>query len=293
MNELIAKYLEDLNKRNLSINTKDSYARDLNKFCQFLMTKGINIEEVDEIAIMAFIQHIKNLGMANSSILRYSVSIKGFYRYLLKNDIIIRDPTIRYDNIKAKKKNIPKILTVEEISRLLDAPDTTLNKGKRDKAMLEVMYAAGLKVSELINLRMDDINLKLAYLICRDNRKKERIIPLGSYAIKCLNEYFSIRNEINIYNLDNIFLNLRGTEMTRQGFWKILKSYVKPANIDKVIYPNIIRHSFAVHLLENGADLKSVQELLGHKDISITQIYYNISRKNKIAEVYKRSHPRA
>lgn len=293
MNELIAKYLEDLNKRNLSTNTKDSYTRDLNKFSQFLMTKGINIEEVDEIAIMAFIQHIKNLGMANSSILRYSVSIKGFYKYLLKNDIIIRDPTIRYDNIKAKKKNIPKTLTVEEISRLLNAPDTTLNKGKRDKAMLEVMYAAGLKVSELINLRMDDINLKLAYLTCRDNKKKERIIPLGSYAIKCLNEYFSIRNEINIYNLDNVFLNLRGTEMTRQGFWKILKSYVKPANIDKVIYPNIIRHSFAVHLLENGADLKSVQELLGHKDISITQIYYNISRKNKIAEVYKRSHPRA
>lgn len=293
MNELIAKYIEDLNKRNLSINTKDSYARDLNKFSQFLMTKGINIEEVDEIAIMAFIQHIKNLGMSNSSILRYSVSIKGFYRYLLKNDIIIRDPTIRYDNIKAKKKSIPKTLTVEEISRLLDAPDTTLNKGKRDKAMLEIMYAAGLKVSELINLRMDDINLKLAYLTCRDNKKKERIIPLGSYAIKCLNEYFSIRNEINIYNLDNVFLNLRGTEMTRQGFWKILKSYVKPANIDKAIYPNIIRHSFAVHLLENGADLKSVQELLGHKDISITQIYYNISRKNKIAEVYKRSHPRA
>lgn len=293
MNELIAKYIEDLNKNNLSINTKDSYTRDLNKFSQFLMTKGINIEEVDEIAIMAFIQHIKNLGMANSSILRYSVSIKGFYRYLLKNDIIIRDPTIRYDNIKAKKKSIPKTLTVEEISRLLDAPDTTLNKGKRDKAMLEVMYAAGLKVSELINLRMDDLNFKLAYLTCRDNKKKERIIPLGSYALKCLNEYFSIRNEINIYNLDNVFLNLRGTEMTRQGFWKILKSYVKPANIDKAIYPNIIRHSFAVHLLENGADLKSVQELLGHKDISITQIYYNISRKNKIAEVYKRSHPRA
>lgn len=293
MNELIAKYIEDLNKRNLSINTKDSYTRDLNKFSQFLMTKGINIEEVDEITIMAFIQHIKNLGMANSSILRYNVSIKSFYRYLLKNDIIIRDPTIRYDNIKAKKKSIPKTLTVEEISRLLNAPDTTLNKGKRDKAMLEVMYAAGLKVSELINLRMDDLNFKLAYLTCRDSKKKERIIPLGSYAIKCLNEYFSIRNEINIYNLDNVFLNLRGTEMTRQGFWKILKSYVKPANIDKAIYPNIIRHSFAVHLLENGADLKSVQELLGHKDISITQIYYNISRKNKIAEVYKKSHPRA
>lgn len=293
MNELIIKYLEDLKKRNLSVNTRDSYTRDLKKFCEFLTIKEINIKEVDEIAIMTFIQYIKNLGMANSSILRYSVSIRGFYRYLLKNDIIIRDPTIRYDNIKAKKKNLPQILTIEEINKLLDTPDTTSNKGKRDKAMLEVMYAAGLKVSELINMKMDDINLKLAYLRCRDSKKKERIIPIGSYAIKCLNEYFNIRNEINIYNLDNAFLNLRGTEMTRQGFWKILKNYVKITNINKTIYPNIIRHSFAVHLLENGADLKSVQELLGHKDISVTQIYYNMSKKNKIAEVYKRSHPRA
>lgn len=159
--------------------------------------------------------------------------------------------------------------------------------------MLELMYATGVKITELLNLNIYDINLKFNYIKCRGSKKRERIIPIGSYAINCLKNYLEVRPVINVYNLDYLFLNLKGTQMTRQGFWKIIKFYAKEASIDKEIDSYTLRHSFAVHLLQNGADIKSVQELLGHKDLAATQIYSSISKKSKIAEVYKNAHPRA
>jgi integrase/recombinase XerD len=210
----------------------------------------------------------------------------------MKKGIVSENPVMDYE-IPKLKHNIPKILTIEEVDKLLSVPDLTTNKGIRDKAMLEVVYATGMKVTELLNLTIYDINLKLSYIKCRDSKKQERIIPIGSFAVKCIEEYLKIRPHINIYNLDLLFLNLKGVQMTRQGFWKIIKYYADEAGIDKTINAFTLRHSFAVHLLQNGADIKSVQELLGHKDMSATQIYSSISRKNKIAEVYKKFHPRA
>jgi integrase/recombinase XerD len=191
------------------------------------------------------------------------------------------------------KRNIPPILTVEEVDKLLQAPDLNTEKGIRDKAMLEVMYATGMKVSELLNITTFDVNLKLCYIKCNGSKNIERIIPIGSYAVNCLNEYLKIRPSLNIYNLDYLFLNLQSTKMTRQGFWKIVKYYAKLSGIKKEINSYTLRHSFAVHLLQNGADIRVVQELLGHRDMATTQIYSTICKKSKIVEVYKKTHPRA
>lgn len=293
MNELVLKYIHDLKNKNLSNNTLDAYSRDLSFFVDFLEERNEDIKGTDEVTIMSYVQHLKKIGKANSSIIRATVSIRRFYKYLLINDIISRDPGIKYENIKPQKRSIPQILTVDEVNKLLSMPDLLTNKGIRDKAMLEVMYGTGLKVSELINLSMDDINMKLGYVRCKGCRNKERIIPIGSFAIKYLEEYFQIRDKLNICKLNNVFLNTRGTALSRQGFWKMVKFYVNEANIEKSINPNTLRHSFAVHLLENGADIKSIQELLGYSDIAAAQIYFNIPKKNKLYEVYKKSHPRA
>jgi integrase/recombinase XerD len=188
---------------------------------------------------------------------------------------------------------VPEILTVKEVDKLLSSPDLSTDKGIRDKAMLEVMYAAGMKVMELLNLTIYDIDLKLSYIRCSNSRSKERIVPIGSVAVKYLKNYLRIRPELNLYNLDTLFLNLKGVKMSRQGFWKIVKYYAGESKIDKNINAFTLRHSFAVHLLENGADIKSVQELLGHKDLSATQVYSSVLKRNKIAEIYKKSHPRA
>ncbi|NFV70717.1 site-specific tyrosine recombinase XerD, partial [Clostridium botulinum] len=228
---------------------------------------------------------------ANSSIVRNIVSIRNFYKYLIQKNIVSEDPTLGYE-IPKIERNIPKILSVEEVDKLLNSPNSS-KKGLRDKAMLELMYATGVKITELLNLDIYDINLKFNYIKCRGSKKRERIIPIGSYAVKCLKNYLEVRPIINAYNLDYLFLNLKGTQMTRQGFWKIIKFYAKEASIDKEIDSYTLRHSFAVHLLQNGADIKSVQELLGHKDLAATQIYSSISKKSKIAEVYKNAHPRA
>jgi integrase/recombinase XerD len=293
MNELVLKYMCDLKNKNLSKNTLDAYGRDLKFFADFLDERNEDIKQIDEMTIMAYVQHLKKMGKANSSIMRSTVSIRRFYKDLLRKDIVSKDPIIKYESIKPEKKTLPQILTVEEVNTLLEIPDLSTNKGIRDKAMLEVMYGTGLKVSELINIKISDINMKLNYLKCRGSRKRERVIPFGSYALKCLEQYIKIRDEINIYNLNNLFLNVRGSVMSRQGFWKIVKFYVSEAKIEKSITPNTLRHSFAVHLLQNGADIKSIQELLGYSDIAAAEVYYNISKKSKLYEVYKKTHPRA
>ncbi|MBV7275080.1 site-specific tyrosine recombinase XerD [Clostridium thailandense] len=292
MDNYLLKYIDKLEKKHVSKNTIDAYTRDISRFYNFIKERKEKIQEVETVTVMAYVQYLQKEGRAVSSIVRNIVSLRNFYKYLIEKDIVKENPVMSYQ-IPKIKHNIPKVLTIEEVDKLLSAPNLTLNKGIRDKAMLEVMYATGMKVSELLNLTVYDANLKLYYIKCKGSKDQERIIPLGTVAVRCLEEYLKVRTELNIYSLDLLFLNLKGVKMTRQGFWKIIKYYAEEAKIDKYINSFTLRHSFAVHLLQNGADLKSVQELLGHKDLSATQIYSSISRKNKIAEIYKKSHPRA
>jgi len=200
---------------------------------------------------------------------------------------------ILHFSIPKVKRNIPLILTVEEINELLNQPENVTFKGCRDKAMLELMYATGIKVTELLNLTIYDVNLELSYIRCNGGKTNERIIPIGTHAVRYLSKYLKFRTEINLNNLSLLFFNTKGDKMSRQGFWKIIKDYAKKANIKKTINSYTVRHSFAVHLLQNGADMSSVQELLGHNSMSTTQIYSTISKKSKLAEVYKNAHPRA
>lgn len=292
MDEFLLRYINYLKSKNMSKNTLDAYKRDIDRFLKFLLLREEDLKSIDEISIMAFVQELHKNKKANSSIVRNIISIRNFYKYLNKQGIINEDPIINYE-IPKIERNMPQILTLEEVNKLLNAPDLTTEKGIRDKAMLEVMYATGVKVTELLNITTFDVNLKLSYIKCRGSKNKDRIIPIGSYAVDCINSYNKVRQILNIYNLEYLFLNLQSTKMTRQGFWKIIKQYARVAGINKEINSYTLRHSFAVHLLQNGADIKSVQELLGHKDMAATQIYSNISRKSKIAEVYKKAHPRA
>ncbi|APM38623.1 site-specific tyrosine recombinase XerD [Clostridium kluyveri] len=292
MESFLLGYAEQLEKKHMSKNTLDAYIRDINRFYNFIKKREGNLEEVEVVSIMAYVQYLQKEGKAISSIVRNIVSLRNFYKYLMVKGVINENPLLYYE-IPKVKHNIPKVLTVDEVDKLLDSPDSTTYKGIRDKAMLEIMYAAGMKVMELLTLTIYDIDLKFSYIRCKSLRNKERLVPIGSVAVEYLKNYLDIRPQLNIYNLDTLFLNLRGAAMSRQGFWKIVKYYAKESKIDKDINAFTLRHSFAVHLLQNGADIKSVQELLGHKDLSATQIYSAVLKKNKIAEVYKKAHPRA
>lgn len=292
MNSLLQKYIENLQLKNLTFNTIEAYRSDIEKFIAFVNKKEENIKTLGTDTIILYAQYLQKSGMANTSIIRNIISIRNFYKYLLINKYVDEDPTVAYEIPKAKKE-IPKILTIEEVDKFLLQPDISTPKGIRDKAMLELMYATGVKVTELLNLTVYDKNLELAYIRVKGKGKGERMIPIGRTAIKYLQKYLDIRDQLNINNLDFLFLNNKGNKMTRQGFWKIVNEYSEEANINKHINSNTLRHSFAVHLLQNGADIKSVQELLGHNNMSATQIYSFISKANKIEEVYKKAHPRA
>lgn len=285
-------YVHELQKKQVSKNTMDAYVRDIIKFLNFINDREEDVKNIEVVSIMAYVQQLQKEGRAVSSIVRNIVSLRNFYKYLMLKGVVDENPVLYYEVPKVKH-NIPKILTVDEVDRLLSAPDVMKDKGIRDKAMLEVMYATGMKVMELLSLTIYDVNLKLSYIRCRNSKKQERVIPIGSVAVRCLKRYIDVRSKLNTYNLDFVFLNLRGVQMSRQGFWKIIKYYAEKAHIDKNINAFTLRHSFAVHLLQNGADIRSVQELLGHKDLSATEIYESVVKKNKIAEVYKKFHPRA
>lgn len=292
MNNYLNQFIEYLDNKKLSKNTIEAYRRDIEKYISFLEERRQNIIKADKLLIMSFVQSLQKDKQATSSILRNIISIRGFYKFLIKINIIEKNPTDDYELPKIKR-NLPEILNVEEVDKLLSLPDIESNIGKRDRAMMELMYAAGLKVSELLNLNIFDINLKLCYIKCTGTKNRERVIPIGNFATNCLQRYLEIRQEFNYNYKDVLFLNSRGQKMTRQGFWKIMKAYAKTAKIDKDISSSTLRHSFAVHLLENGADLKSVQELLGYSDLAAAQIYTAVSKKNKLLEVYKKTHPRA
>ncbi|SCY98972.1 site-specific tyrosine recombinase XerD [Alkaliphilus peptidifermentans] len=280
-------------ERQLSSNTLESYKRDITQFSDYLKTVNITpIVRTNKTTVITYLLHMQNTGKAISTVSRNLASIRCFFQYLLMNKIIEQDPTLNLESPKTEKK-LPNILTLKEIDILLSQPQGSTAKGIRDKAMLELLYATGIRVSEIISLNVDDANLEMGYIKCSCS-SKERVIPIGSLALKVLNIYLEdYRILLEKPTSDNaLFLNCHGQRLTRQGFWKIIKSYTKQANIDKKITPHTLRHSFATHLIQNGADLKSVQEMLGHSDISTTQIYMQVTR-NKIKEVYNKAHPRA
>lgn len=292
MDNLVYEYIDELKSKKLSANTIDAYARDVRRFKQFIEDKNEIISNTDIVTIMAYVQFLQKDRRASSSIIRNVVAIRNFYKYLQNKGIVKDNPVTQYEPPKIKR-SLPEILSVEEVDEILSAPDISSFKGIRDKAMLEIMYATGMKVSELLNLTIYDANTKLSYIRCKGSKEKERIIPIGSYAIKWTEIYLNSRDTCNVKNLDLLFFNLQGDKMTRQGFWKIIKFYAEETGINKVINSYTLRHSFAVHLVQNGADIKTIQELLGHGALATTQIYSSVSKKSKVAEIYKNTHPRA
>lgn len=295
MEQQIEEYLAYLSvERGLAQNTLDAYGRDLKAYARFLQQHSVtSFCNTEKEAVRAYLEHLHNLGRASSTISRNLAAIKSFYQFLVEEDVLEDDPTVHLDSPKVAKR-LPRVLNLSEVEALLNQPSLEDAHSIRDKAMLEVIYATGIRVSELVSLNLLDINLEAGYLRCLGKGSKERIVPLGSVAIKYLDLYLQMaRTEIVKRSGETaLFVNHHGRRLTRQGFWKIIKRYAKEANIDENITPHTLRHSFATHLLENGADLRSVQEMLGHADISTTQIYTHITR-NRLQEVYRKSHPRA
>ncbi len=294
MEDLVLKFLTFLEKdKRLSLNTLQSYRRDIEQYITYLNDIKIqNISNTNKTTVIAYLLHLQKKGRATSTISRNLASIRSFYQYLTKNGVIGSDPTEELESPKVEKK-LPQILSTKEVELLLDQPKCDDLKGFRDKAMLELLYATGIRVSELICLDVADVNLDMGFIKCNKG-SRERMIPIGSLSIQALNEYLAKSRNLLIQRSDEkaLFVNVNGKRLTRQGFWKIIKQYKNQAKINKDITPHTLRHSFAAHLLENGADLRSIQEMLGHSDISSTQVYAQIA-KNRIKEVYKKTHPRA
>lgn len=288
--EAFMSYLHNVKKA--SENTRQSYHRDLCKLQDFLEQSGVtDVREITPTNLNSFILYLERQKLSAATISRMIASIKGFYHFLYKEHLVEEDIS---DTLKAPKvvKKMPEILSVAEVDRLLAQPCGDSPKEIRDKAMLELLYATGLRVSEIISLKITDVNLKMGFLICRDDTK-ERVVPFGNKARNALIKYMEqVRSDmLTGEDEDTLFVNCSGHPMSRQGFWKLLKSYAAKAGITSEITPHILRHSFAAHLVENGADLQSVQEMLGHSNISSTQIYADMN-KNRLREVYKKAHPR-
>lgn len=283
-------YLHNIKKT--SNNTEMSYRRDLEKLQNYMLQKGIqDIADVTAEELGSYIQCLEDGQFAAATVSRNIASLKAFYHFLMQEGIVKTDVS---ENLKAPKieKKIPEIMTPEEVVRLLEQPGGDSPKEIRDKAMLELLYATGIRVTELITLKVSDINMQMNFLICRD-ANKERVIPFGSAAKSALEKYLDGVRESMIEDKksDILFANCSGQPMSRQGFWKLIKYYARKADIKADITPHTLRHSFAAHLVENGADLRSVQEMLGHSDISTTQVYAHLNH-NRIREVYAKAHPR-
>ncbi len=275
-----------------SQNTELSYQRDLRKLASFLQTHGIGkFTDATQTNLDAFILHMEKKNFASSTISRNVASVRALYQYLFREHLMEDNPA---ENLKPPRveKKVPEILSIKEVDKLLKQPDTETPKGMRDKAMLELLYATGMRVSELIHLQLEDINLSLGYITCQENGK-ERVIPINHASRQALEQYLeNARDHLaKKTGTTSLFTNCSGYAMSRQGFWKMLKGYAKTAGITGDITPHTLRHSFAAHLIQNGADIKSVQEMLGHSDISTTQVYLNLN-SNKIRDVYINSHPR-
>ena len=289
----ITEFIEYMhNTKGTSKNTEVSYERDLKKMEKFLSDEGIGtVCEVTPTVLNSYELYLERKGFAASTISRNIASIRAFFQFCCQKGEIRENPA---EILKAPKieKKVPGILTVKEVDLLLDQPNANTAKGLRDKAMLELLYATGIRVSELISLKMNHINLNMGYITC-ESSDKERVVPFGNSAKKAVKAYLETSREILLSGKESdfLFVNCSGKSMSRQGFWKVLKSYATSAGIEQDITPHTLRHSFAAHLVQNGADLKSVQEMLGHSDISTTQIYLNMNA-HRIRDVYLKAHPR-
>ena len=293
MEREVQEYISYLhNVKHTSNNTEMSYKRDLLKVCHFMQERGITrAAVVKEQDLKAYIHALEEQKLAAATVSRNIASIKAFFLYLFSEGKIQNDPALCLKAPKIEKK-MPEILTMGEVSALLEQANGDSPKEIRDKAMLELLYATGIRVTELISLKVSDVNLPMHFIMCRDPHK-ERMIPFGTQAHDALERYLGgVRAEmVEDKSSEILFANCSGKPMSRQGFWKLIKFYAKKAGITADITPHTLRHSFAAHLVENGADLKSVQEMLGHSDISTTQIYANMNH-NRIREVYAKAHPR-
>lgn len=293
MSNIIMRYEDYLiHTKHASDNTVASYMRDLRQYASYLGSEGIDVLDADQDVVSSYMNSMKANGKSAATISRALASIKSLYIFAVQNREIEENPIHNIKIDKAEKK-LPQILTGKEVELLLQQPKVTEMKGCRDKAMLEVLYATGIRVSELIGLNIDDVSLPGSFIRC-ESGEKTRIIPIYPEALQSLHEYIdSVRPKmIAVPTEHSLFVNVSGERMSRQGFWKIIKYYQEKAEINKDITPHTLRHSFAVHLLENGADLRSIQEMLGHADISSTQIYTHVIKK-QLKDVYNKAHPRA
>lgn len=279
----------------LSANTRQAYERDLRLFCKTLGFKNSDaLVNVNREQITGYMTQLKEKGLAAATIARKLAAIKAFYRFMTAEGYMDANPA---EVVEAGTKGIklPRVLSEDEVVRLLNQPDITTAEGFRDRTMLEVLYATGMRVSELINLTLERVDLNMKYIIAFGKGSKERIVPLGSVAAEFLQQYLEkVRPKLTHEerNTNIVFLAFGGHELTRQRFWQIIRAYGRKASINKALTPHILRHSFATHLLDNGADLRSVQELLGHSDISTTQIYTHLTNK-RLRDIYAKAHPRA
>ena len=288
--KLFLDFLKDDKK--LSENTLQSYRRDIEQYERYVDDNKINYLKATEETILEYMEYLRDANKKESTISRSLASIRSFYQCLIRIKKVKKDPTMTIESPKITKRT-PNILTSKEVELLLDQPKDVDLKGTRDKAMLEFAYATGMRVTEMISLDIDDVKLDEGYVVCR-GKSKARNIPLGSMSLKALKEYIEEARPYLIREEDEeaLFVNVNGTRLTRQGFWKIVKYYKEQAHITKDITPHVLRHSFATHLLQNGAELKAIQTMLGHSDISSTQVYMQFQDPG-IKNEYKKAHPRA
>lgn len=293
LSELLGKYQEYLEQeKHASSNTLASYLRDLRQFEQYLTEHGMLLQKVKQATVSDYVAWMTGRGKSAATVTRSIASLKSFYAYLQANGEVKSNPVRGVAAVKVERK-FPEVLTSKEVELFLDQPQCVDAKGYRDHAMLELLYATGIRVSELIDLDEEDVNLSAGFIRAQ-GKGKERIIPLYPTAVKALSDYIKeVRPQLIADPEETaLFVNMNGERMSRQGFWKIVKHYQEQAGITKDITPHTLRHSFAVHLLENGADLRSIQEMLGHADISSTQIYTHVVKK-QLKDVYQKAHPRA
>jgi len=291
----IQQYLDNMSvERGASANTLVSYGRDLAQFAGFLARGEISdVREISETCLLEFVADLRSHNYSQASIARKTTTVRCFIKFLVADRQIAKSPAGALEAVKLPRR-LPKSLDVDEVSRILGAPDIRDDLGLRDRAMLEMLYASGLRVSELVSIRVEDVSLKAGFLRCVGKGEKERVVPLGEIAVHCIAAYMQgprVRlcgDERSEY----LFLTKRGEPMSRVMFWKIIRKYAALAGISKVISPHMLRHSFATHLIERGADLRSVQEMLGHASIATTQVYTHVSRDH-LREIYKETHPRA
>lgn len=296
---MVNKYLDNFIaylevEREMKKNSLDAYKRDILEFYTTISQKGIeDLAEASNTEVVSYLLKLKNDGKSSATVNRKVASLRAFYNYMVSKGHMTENPLLNIKSPKIERKSI-EYLTIEEVDRLLNMPDSSM-KGKRDKAILELLYATGIRVTELIEMNVEEVNLRMGFVACTGEHGKARIIPMGRPSRAVVEEYlYEVRPKSLDKNKEEkaLFLNYSGGRLTRQGLWKILKEYAKLADLESRLTPQTLRNSFAVHMIQNGADLKSLQELLGHEDITATQVYLSVS-KNRIKEVYDSTHPRA